>query len=87
MTHCTLVSVENQVLLDPTVAELQASQVEVSLAYMASRDEVTYVGASGDWGVASLKDCMETCLDGCRKLRQVLRKSLVQEHQGQARSS
>ena len=74
------VSLEHQVLLDPTEQELrsQQSDAQVSVAYMPSRDQVNFVQASGDWSMHSFKDYMDTCLDGCKKMQPILRSCLVE---------
>ena len=78
VTYCTLVSLDNQILLDPTLQELQSSECEVSLAYMANRDQINFVRACGEWNdVHSLKESMDTCLDGCKKIQRVMRKCLL----------
>ncbi|QDZ20612.1 exosome complex exonuclease [Chloropicon primus] len=85
MTSCTLVVVEGRILLDPTAAELARSEDEVSLAYMPSRDQVTFVQACGDWSERSFKECMDNCVDGCKKMRAVMRSFLVELGEGGGR--
>jgi exosome complex component MTR3 len=74
------VSLDHRVLLDPTEQELlsNASEAQVSVAYMPSRDQVNFVQASGDWGMHSFKEFMDTCLDGCKKMQPILRSCLVE---------
>eukprot|EP00212_Chloropicon_laureae_P006809 CAMPEP_0197493314 /NCGR_PEP_ID=MMETSP1311-20131121/21219_1 /TAXON_ID=464262 /ORGANISM="Genus nov. species nov., Strain RCC856" /LENGTH=126 /DNA_ID=CAMNT_0043038543 /DNA_START=1 /DNA_END=382 /DNA_ORIENTATION=- len=60
-------------LLDPTAKELDGARASVAVAYMAARNQVTLVDASGDWDTPqALKECMDTCVDGCKKMRPIL---------------
>ena len=78
VTYCTASATGGRVLLDPTRSELEASEAVISAAYMASRDQVTFIEAAGNWSVHSFKDCLDTCLDGCKAMCEALRGSLFE---------
>ncbi|QDZ22314.1 exosome complex exonuclease [Chloropicon primus] len=77
VTSCTLACVGNQLVVDPTQAELDESEAEMSLAYMPSRGQVNFVHACGDWSEVSFKDHMDAGVNACKKAHALVKKSLV----------
>ena len=68
---------DGRVLLDPTGGELEACDAEVSVAYLGSRDQVSFLDASGDWSGRSMTECVDTCVEGCRKMQVLVRGALL----------
>ena len=57
-----------------TFAELGS----IKLAYMPSRDQLTYLaGYEGDWTGESLAGTMQVLVDGCKKIHPIMRKCLI----------
>ena len=77
VTYCTVGLHDGRVLLDPTGGELEACDAEVSVAYLGSRDQVSFLDASGDWSGRSMTECVDTCVEGCRKMQVLVRGALL----------
>ena len=88
VSSCSVVQLPNETLvLDPTSAEEKAQTALVTVAFMPSLNEVTQLYQDGEieyskmqevgaWENLTLK-AVEMCVDGCAKLHQLMRSTLL----------
>lgn len=67
--------------MDPTALEERYATGGVLCAYMASLNEVTQVMQYGDMQFAKVTEAIELCCDGCAKLQELMKQTLIQEKQ------
>jgi len=79
---CTMVEVGGQVVLDPTVEELQGSNHALTIAYMPAFDEVSGVVQSGEMNLNIFSEAVQACVAGCAQVNLVQQTSLRTANEG-----
>ncbi|KAI8842983.1 ribosomal protein S5 domain 2-type protein [Chytridium lagenaria] len=64
--------------LDCTSNEEEFQIGSLVIAYMPSMREVTHMVHSGEIAISSLTEAMDLCLDGCSKIHDALRETLIE---------
>lgn len=81
ITACSAVELENQIIVDPTAVEERFSNGSVVCAYSCnSRNEITQLTQRGDMRYSKVTEAIELCLDGCRKIAELVKKALYEDH-------
>jgi exosome complex component MTR3 len=85
VTGCSAKVQDDQILLDPTLDEEQyhtstssLSSGLLTIALMPSRNEVAFISLRGEVDAATLVKATRLCSDGCVRVHEVVRQSLVQ---------
>lgn len=81
VTACSAVELEGQIIVDPTATEERFASGSVMCAYACnSRNEITQLTQRGDMKYSKVTEAIEICLDGCRKIADLVKKTLYEDH-------
>ncbi|KAJ3218076.1 hypothetical protein HDU67_006634 [Dinochytrium kinnereticum] len=69
--------------LDCTADEEEFQIGSLVIAYMPSMREVTHFVHSGEIAISSMTEAMDLCIDGCSKIHDALRETLIESLKGQ----
>ncbi|KAJ3107454.1 hypothetical protein HDU97_004050 [Phlyctochytrium planicorne] len=69
---------DRSLALDCTESEEEFQIGSLVVAYMPSMREVTHIIHSGEIGVSSLTEALDLCVDGCSKMHDALRQTLLE---------
>jgi len=84
---CSIAFCSSSLILDPTIREQEISQGHMMLGYLPHLCEISHIlHSSGEISAQSFAEAMEMCVDGCGKLRSLMKDCLQQRFQSSSLS-
>lgn len=80
VSACAAGKASDQIILDVNDQEDKEGQADMPVAIMPNLNKITLMQLDGVLTAEEYKKCLETAMDGCRKIYEIQRKALIEKY-------